>query len=173
VHKTYHRKRNRLLEWDYSNAGWYFVTICTDKRKNWFGEIRNGEMILNEIGKIVKKFILEIPKHYSTSNLDIYQIMPNHIHLIIIIENIEMQNSVLPYDRYGLISKIVKSFKNAATKEIRKSAENKYFAWQVSFHDHIIRNEISLQKIREYIINNPIKWDLDIDNRSAEHRSAL
>lgn len=83
-----HRKLNRLQGYNYSQNGWYFVTICTKDRKEWFGKIQSQKMILNKIGNIVKKCFLKIPKHFSDVKLDEYVVMPNHIHGIIVIENI-------------------------------------------------------------------------------------
>jgi len=81
------RKRNRLKNYDYSNDGHYFVTICTKNRENFFGKIKDQKMFLNEIGKIAKICWLEIPKHFPNVILDEFVIMPNHIHGIIIIDN--------------------------------------------------------------------------------------
>lgn len=79
-----YRKQFRLKNYDYSQNGYYFVTICTKYQDKWFGEIINGEMILSEIGKMAKKYWLEIPKHYPNIKLDEYVIMPNHVHGILI-----------------------------------------------------------------------------------------
>ena len=77
------RKSNRLKDYDYSKNGMYFVTICTHNREELFGEIINGKIILNELGKIVEKYYLEIPKYHSHASLDVFVIMPNHLHGII------------------------------------------------------------------------------------------
>jgi len=79
------RKLNRLEGFDYSVEGYYFVTICTKSKIEWFGKINNGEITLSEFGKIVKNFWLEIPNHYQNALLDHYIVMPNHIHSIIIL----------------------------------------------------------------------------------------
>jgi REP element-mobilizing transposase RayT len=93
--------------------------------------------------------------------------MPNHIHGIIIIdENVGTEQCSVPTQnhRYGLISKIVKSFKEIFVKQIRKQYQNYTFKWQRSFYDRIIRNEKELDNIRQYIINNALKWHIDNDN---------
>jgi REP element-mobilizing transposase RayT len=77
----YRSKSLRLENWDYSNAGWYYVTICTNEKKKYFGEVVNGKIILNNIGNIVKKFLTEIPQHFSNVFIDLFVVMPNHIHL--------------------------------------------------------------------------------------------
>ncbi|MBU0528456.1 transposase [bacterium] len=86
------RKRNRLLEWDYSTPHWYFVTICTQNHKELFGKIVEGKMVLNEYGEIVKFTWDDLPKHNPHVGLDEFVIMLNHVHGIIILN--DMQNNV-------------------------------------------------------------------------------
>jgi REP element-mobilizing transposase RayT len=83
----HHRRSIRLKGYDYSQAGLYFITICTQNRLHLFGEIDNGEMILNDAGMMIKTVWHEIPEHYNGINIDAFQIMPNHIHGIIRIIN--------------------------------------------------------------------------------------
>ena len=168
------RKLNRMKGYDYSTSGAYFVTLCVRNRvenKNIFGEIRNKKMILNQTGIISTNYWLEIPNHYVGVSIDEFIIMPDHIHGIIVInDNVGTGHCPVPTDtetitetetkknipKYGKLSKIVKSYKNAITKYI---SENEYakFQWQRSFHDHIIRNDHELNRIRQYIIDNPMK----------------
>lgn len=163
--QSFGRKPNRAKEHNYSDEGYYFITICIKDKKEFFGEVRDGEMRLNKLGKIVNYYWMEIPKHYSCVQLDEYIIMPNHIHGIIIIntvENVGTGQCPVP-TKYGKLSKIIKSFKEA----VIKNAKVKYkgnFQWQRSFYDRIIRNDEELVKIRDYIENNPLKWDLDKNN---------
>src|ERR1700757_2119468 len=160
-----HRKLNRLKNYDYSRSGYYFVTLCTKNRIEHFGKIENSKMILNQYGETAERYWKEIPNHYKNVEIDEFVIMPNHIHGIIIIND-------KFYDTVGIeqcsvptkLSKIVKSFKNVVTRIICDQFQDYGFQWQRSFYDHIVRDEISLNKIREYIINNPLKWDLDKDN---------
>ena len=77
------RKTIRLKEYDYSEAGDYFITICTQDRRNLFGEIVNDEMILNKVGKIVEEEILKTISIRKEIDIDIFSIMPNHMHLIV------------------------------------------------------------------------------------------
>ncbi len=166
----------RLKNYDYSQNGMYFVTICTREKEHFFGEIENGKMILNEIGKITEKYWQEIPKHFSFVNLDEYQIMPNHIHWVIEILQDTRRDEALPRlytgahpkmskisPKQGSLSAIIGSFKSIASKTVNK----KYsimFQWQSRFYDRIIRDDESLNKIREYIINNPQMWERDRNN---------
>ena len=187
-------KSNRLTTWDYTIAWWYYVTINTFNHKEYFGEIKNGKMELNEIGKIAEEELLLTPKLREYVELDDYVIMPNHIHAIIIInESVEtcrgmsenhgnIINNRRDVARYistdgdeqtenyfskispkpKSLSSIVRSYKSAVTKRIRKIGINN-FKWQSNFYDRIIRNESELFNIRKYIEQNPLKWDLDKD----------
>src|SRR3989339_528025 len=84
------RKQIRLRKYDYSNAGWYFVTICTQNRECLFGNIVNDKMILNKYGLIVNKYWLMIPNHFNNVELDEFTIMPNHVHGIVVIYNVSV-----------------------------------------------------------------------------------
>jgi len=159
------RKTIRLKSFDYSQPGFYFVTVCVQDRKCWFGEIVNGEMTLNGPGKIVEQYWKEIPSHYPNIQLDSFVIMPNHLHGIVIIDSVgaasgrPQAGNAHPYN----LSSIIGSFKNISSKSIHK-ADLPDFSWQKSFYDHVIRQDESLDKIREYIVNNPKQWELDKEN---------
>lgn len=160
------RKSTRLKEYDYSAPGHYFVTICIQDRIEKFGTIIDDKMVLNESGKIVKNTWIEIPIHFNDIVLDRYIIMPNHIHGIIINNPVGNGHarSVNKNTKNNNLSIIIGSFKSAATKRINQSNNLSPFKWQKSFYDHIIRIDKSLNKIREYIINNPATWDNDEHN---------
>lgn len=157
------RKPNRLKYYDYSTAGWYYVTICTQNHKHHFGIIKNEKMMLNEFGEIIIEFWNEIPKHFLNVELDELVIMPNHIHGIIIINydnNVRVEN-IRPQQKTNL-SNVIKGFKIGVSKWCKN---NNYsdFKWQRSFYDRIIRNEKELYNIRKYINQNPLKWSLEKD----------
>jgi len=163
------RKLTRLRSYDYSENGYYFITLCTEDGKEYFGKIENEKMVLNQYGEIVERLWKEIPNHYDNVEMDEFVIMPNHIHGIIIISNsgIRTEHGSVPTNTgrsYGLLSKIIKSFKNTVTREIRRRFRDEKFQWQRSFYDHVIRNEESLYEIRKYVINNPLKWHLEKNN---------
>ena len=178
----YRIKSTRLKHWDYSSNGAYYVTICAKDRQHYFGGITNGKMVLSEIGEIVEKFWMEIPTHYQNIILDEFVIMPNHMHGIIVIENM-IHNVETPHwgvstDRHkrnphhnpkwksNSLGSIICQFKSIATKRICEMGFY-YFAWQSRFHEHIIRNEIELNQKRKYIINNPLQWKLEINNKCS------
>ncbi len=137
------RKRNRLRHYDYSQPGSYFLTICSREREKLFRDDNNSS--LTHIGEIVEMHMLEIPKVYPGTAIEDYVIMPNHIHMILTI-----WSEMVPG-----ISEIVRQFKGTVTKE----ACCKVF--QKSFYDHVIRNDKDLYRIREYIMQNPKKWEVD------------
>ena len=160
-----------LQGYDYFQANYYFITTCTQNRQNWFGEIKNKKMILNSYGKICLEHLLNPPNFYNNIEIDTFVIMPNHAHVIVVIN----QNDKSSYNGQGLalslqnksLSKILNDFKSFSSREINKLiTDGKKFKWQQSFYDHVIRNERFLQKIREYITNNPINWDNDEENLS-------
>ena len=177
--KRQKRKLNRLKDYDYSTCGYYYVTICIRDKVSVFGEIKNETMVLNHFGKIAGRRWREIPEHYENVGIDSYVIMPNHIHGIIIIKPYDNNTSVgteqcsVPTvigkksssKKYGLLSKIIKSFKNTVIKDVREIDPDFDFGWQRSFYDHIIRKDDVLTEIRKYIAENPLKWYLDQYNR--------
>ncbi len=150
------RKNLRLELYDYSQPGFYFVTICCKGLS--FGCIENAQMRLNDQGKIAFKFWSQIPAVYPNVGIDAFVFMPDHIHGIIVIENNNVgANNVRPY---GLLSRVIKMYKWTVTRAIHENGDLS-FRWQRSFHDRIIRNERELNQIREYVRNNPEQWDLD------------
>jgi REP element-mobilizing transposase RayT len=172
----------RLKGYDYSQAGEYFVTICTDNHRCLFGAVIEEEMRSSPVGKIAKSCWEKIPKHFRNVELDEFVIMPNHVHGIIIINdnrrdvqlnvstdriNISSKNdlnaSTELSPKRGTLSVIIRTYKAAVTTECRRKGYNE-FQWQSRFYEHIIRDEKDLQSIREYIINNPIKWFSDEEN---------
>ena len=158
------RRPNRLKDYDYSQAGCYFITVCTHNRQKWFGTVNNGVMEKNDYGKIITECWQDLPNHYPNVKIDARVVMPNHVHGIIIIGYVGNGLKPFPTQPHGL-SEIIRGFKTFSSRCINKSNDKKNkFRWQKSFYDHIIRNEESLNKIREYIINNPETWDSDENN---------
>jgi hypothetical protein len=235
---------NRLKNWDYGNNAAYFITICTQNREHYFGEIKNGEMQLNELGENATRFWLDIPKHFPFIELGNFVVMPNHTHGILIIdktpnntnngcgitknvvvgrenENVDtpklgVSNNAYPSTPYtstpytstivqpspptiasapqttqtpfnisspihispiqnqsqkpknggqneqwkpGTIGVVINQYKRIVTINNRKI--NSTFKWQSNYHDHIIRNSFSFEKIQNYIEKNPSNWNED------------
>jgi REP element-mobilizing transposase RayT len=126
-------------------------------RENWFGEISDGEMNLNSYGDILSACWLNLPNHYKNCILDVSIVMPNHFHGILIINNcVSVGTDLKPVPKKHGLSEIIRGFKTFASIRINQISNNeKVFRWQRSFHDHIVRNEKSLETIRKYITNNP------------------
>jgi REP element-mobilizing transposase RayT len=180
------RKNNRLPGFDYSTPGWYFVTICVNKMECMLGEVVNGKMLLNDFGIITEKCWFDLPNHYNNCKLNCVIVMPNHVHGIVVIEYMNVGTGFkpiptddgtglkpiptddgtslehVPTDKYSL-SEIMRGFKTFSSRRINESG--KYFRWQRSFYDHIIRFEKNeLENIQRYIIDNPSKWQFNCDN---------
>ena len=172
------RRSVRLKEYDYSLNGCYFVTICTYKRERLFGKIEDDGRgtaccARNEYGKIVYDQWVKTGESRNNVSPDEFIIMPDHIHGVIIIndrDEITNTSSTSGIARYaptgrefgkmtsGSLSAIIRSFKSATTRCINILRGNAEFRWQQSFYDHIIRDDRSLQMVREYIKNNPVSW---------------
>ena len=151
------RKPNRLPEFDYSTAAAYFVTICTDQRKNrfWYdvGAIidRPQSVPLTEAGRIAEHSIKNIEQVYSSVSVDHYVIMPNHIHLLLQIRDGGDGRSLIA----PTVSTIVRQMKGYVSKRSKERI------WQKGFYDHVIRTETDYAEIWNYIETNPIKWTAD------------
>ena len=157
----------RLKGWNYSGNGYYFVTICTRNKECLMGDVLNGEIRLSPIGEIVSQEWQKTEQIRSNVSLDAWIVMPNHLHGIIIIDNVETHdNDQNGSNKFGPqknnLGSIIRGFKSAVTSRINASEYD--FAWQARFYDHIIRDERSLEGIRKYIADNPLKWELEKDN---------
>jgi REP element-mobilizing transposase RayT len=186
------------MNYDYSQAGAYFVTVCTWQRDCLFGEIVNCEMVLNELGRVVEHEWRKTAELRPNVELDVYAIMPNHFHAIFLINddvgahcmrpesvaNSQFIKSPTEYRAHvknrahigaplrrqsGSIGCILAGFKSATTKRINQIRANPGCpVWQRNYYERVIRNEHELARAREYIVNNPLKWELDKEN--PKHR---
>ncbi|MFA5368229.1 MAG: transposase [Dehalococcoidia bacterium] len=162
------RRSVRLKEYDYSRPGAYFVTICTKNRECLMGRIVSGEMKLSEIGLIAVDAWEWLAVQYPYVELDISILMPNHLHGIIMITNVGAIHELpLPPNnpmrrRIMLIPKIIGYAKMNTAKFINQSRNTPGTrVWQRNYYEHVIRNEADLAEVREYILNNPARWDED------------
>lgn len=179
--EKHHRRSIRLKGYDYSQSGFYFVTICCYQRQCLFGDIVDGVMRLNRYGEIVNKEWMRSSEIRQEIALDKYVVMPNHFHGILIItqNNISINSkivganehspplqplnqSIIPSMKPKSLSSLMAGFKSSVTKQINliRNAPGTPI-WQRNYYEHIIRNEESLNKIREYIVNNPLSWQND------------
>ncbi len=171
------RKRNRMQNFDYSKDAIYFITACCKNRIHHFGNIIDGEMNLNEYGEIAKNQMEWLAEQYPYIKLHNYAIMPNHIHILIEINrDLVRAGRDLPQPRdlplardlpqpikIKSISSIMGAYKTTTSKQIHLLG-NQEFAWQRSFHDHIVRNEKRYYNIFNYITDNPKRWKGDTFN---------
>lgn len=177
----HHRRSMRLRGYDYSQAGVYFVTICTDNRELFFDD--------DALRQIAEECWLAIPEFNPGVELDEWVVMPNHLHGIVVLLNAPTKSnlptkgvlsnaptmrdtanrfSVMSPQR-GTLGLVIRKFKSAVTGKCR-DINRIDFAWQSNYYDHIVRNERELNAIRQYIANNPANWNLDHDNRANTER---
>ena len=160
MNKLPQRKNIRLKNYDYSQAGYYFVTICTKDRLGLFGDIVLGSedsallptTTPNKIGDIVCECWNKINEIYDNVKIDAFCLMPNHIHGIIIISETDGQSR-------PSLPKIIQGFKSVSTRMCFKY--NYKTIWQKNYYEHIIRSQEEYERIYEYIETNPLKWKED------------
>lgn len=178
----YRISSSRLQNWDYGWNSPYFVTICTQNRVCYFGDIIDSKIQLSEIGKMAQKYWWEIPAHFPFVKLGAFVVMPNHVHGIIVIDktddgrHVETRQCLVSTSKTttnkptigqkrfknqgkNTLSSIIGSYKSVVTKNAHNIHSD--FAWQSRFHDHIIRTSKSFDRIEKYINENPIKWEVD------------
>ena len=190
------RRSIRIKDYDYSQAGAYFITICTQNKECLFGEIEHGHVVLSGAGEIAQSVWTRLPNRFPSVSLDEYVIMPNHVHGILLVgAQFIAPDSPQPiaYDPKDdaanyvrTLGEIVRAYKATVTRFVRtrnyaaadlnttnqistdaggmNPAPTLDFGWQRNYYEHTIRNDDDLNQIREYIMQNPMKWDLDEEN---------
>ena len=164
------RQSIRLKEYDYSQAGAYFVTLCTLNRKCLFGSITESKMILNTVGRIVADSWIWLSEQYDYVTLDESIVMPNHLHGIIVIEDQRHptaggSRAAPTIERRKSLGELVGAFKTISTKKLnRMRLTQGTRLWQRNYYEHVIRNDEEMNRVREYISYNPQKWELSRDN---------
>lgn len=161
----YRLSSTRLHGYDYSRAGAYYITIVTKNREQYFGEIKNKQFYPNDLGLFVETEWVKTPLLRPEMNveLDVFTVMPNHFHAIILI-GLNNYNYIPAVENHFApqsmnLASILRGFKSAVTSNTIKNSI--VFSWHSRFHDHIIRDYEELQRIRDYIRNNPANWDED------------
>jgi len=151
----HHRRSIRLQGYDYSNEGMYFITINTYKMKHVFGSIKDDKMVLNEFGIIADEEWFNLTNLFINIELDVFQVMPNHIHGIIVILTKTENNKKTIGDIVGAYKSLVS---NKCLDIYKAKDEVMGKLWHRNFYEHIIRDKDSYHRISEYIINNPANW---------------
>ncbi len=175
--QTHHRRSVRLPNHDYSSAGAYFVTICTRNRECLFGSVVNGVMVLNDAGRTAESYWRETPEHYPDVMADVYVVMPNHVHGILVIKNGVGANNYSPLRNRPCgtsrtVGAIVRGYKIGVTKWMRENTDM-HDVWQRNYYERVIRDEGELNRVRQYIADNPLKWDIDSENPNNIRDSLL
>ena len=171
--RIHHRRSIRLKGYDYSQNGAYFLTICVHNKKCLFGKIVNNEIKLNDAGRMLEEEWSNLAIRFKNIQLDEHVVMPNHFHGIIMVEaplvgaQDATQVETPPTKSAPAISNMVGAFKSITTCQyidgvkIRGWPPFKKKLWQQNYYEHIIRNEASLEKIRNYVLGNPSNWSMD------------
>ncbi len=178
--EEHHRRSIRLVGYDYSQPGAYFVTICTFQKKCVFSEIVDGQRRLNDWGRIVHEEWFRSARVRPEIELDACVVMPNHMHAIVGMtvgaDSVRPQAEAakgtrrVPLRRSRSLSSLVAGFKSSTTSRIRQLARVADIrVWQRNFYEHIIRDENELNKAREYISTNPLRWPSDPENPASTH----
>ena len=170
--EIHHRRSIRLKEYDYTQTGAYFITICSVQRKHIFGDVIDGEVKLSSWGEIAKRewFKTADLRTYVKLHEDEFVVMPNHIHGIIWINNAGELTNPSVREKFGKpvsgsIPTIVRAYKSAVTYSINQNLDGgKKTVWQANYYEHVIRNDRELELIARYIMYNPHNWQEDRDN---------
>jgi len=157
------RKSPRLQGYDYGQAGAYFVTLCCYQRLSFFGNIVDEKMHLNDTGILAEQCWQAIPVHFPNVELDDWMIMPNHMHgILLLTDTVAVSDKPSNSPVCVRLSSIINSYKGAVTRaERQRCSMPELRIWQPRYHDHIIRNERDLNRIREYVQTNPAQWQTD------------
>lgn len=170
----------RLVNWNYSTTGNYFITICSCNHNNFLGKVDDEKIVLSKMGMIAHQCLMDISKHFANGCLTASIVMPNHVHILVQVEtpymaslpgnrkitliNYSHKNHPNYFSRLSekskqLIPKIIQQYKSAVTRQI--NPKTVFFGWQSGYHCIIIESEIELLKIKNYINNNPKNWQKD------------
>ncbi|NIS78648.1 MAG: transposase [Anaerolineales bacterium] len=163
IQKKANRRSNRLKGYDYTQPGAYFVTVCTVDHRNIFGEIMGGDIHLNVFGRIVRVCWLWLSNHYKYVELDQWILMPNHIHGILTVSGRRGGSRTAPTNPPRKpLGRLIGAFKTVSSKWINEiRASPGIPLWQRNYYDRVIRNQGELDRIRQYIDDNPQNWELD------------
>ena len=167
------RRALRLKDYDYSQAGAYFVTLCTHLRECIFGSVDRSILRLSDAGLVAKQIWNELPVHYPRVSLDAFIVMPNHVHGVIMFSDEDRFVPKEPMERtpqpgrvkMHALPEIVRAFKTFSARAINKHRHSEgESVWQRNYYEHVVRDEKDLNRIRQYIADNPARWSEDSNN---------
>jgi len=176
------RRSIRLKDFDYSQPGAYFITICAHGKKCIFGKIVGSEMKLNSIGRIVNECWNEVPRHFANAELRSHVVMPNHVHALFVLHPrarhavpLRSDNKTAEQFRQPVVRSvptIVRSFKSAVSKRVREiSKKPELRVWQRGYYESVLRDGKEFRNALHYIVENPSRWCHDKENPGASHAS--
>ena len=163
---TWRHPSHRLKGYDYSQSGGYFVTICTEHRRCTLGEVVGGLVQLSSAGQIVESIWSGLPGRFAGIEIDAYVVMPNHFHGIVMVPDWVDGARESASTALGAI---IRAFKAASCRAVRTSNQSE-FGWQRNYYEHVIRNEADLDRVRRYVVENPLRWELDEENPAVVRR---
>ena len=164
----------RLRDYDYSQRGGYFVTVCVKNMECVLGKVVNEKMELSRTGEIASKYWMDISNHFNSVEIDEFVVMPNHVHGIIMINGLVGAGFTPAHAARNLgklvenwatarvsptLSQVIGSYKSLTTNKVHNENLHNGKLWQRSFYDRVIRSDEELNRVREYILNNPVKWE--------------
>ncbi len=180
---AYRRRFLRLQGFDYSREGAYFVTICTRNRECLFGDVVDGQMRLNGVGRSVQTFWDAMPERFPPIESDAFVVMPNHVHGILFNVGAALAPPKQVKAGFALpsggaassaptgpasittLGNVLRAFKSISAISVnRLLSRSGQPLWQRNYYEHVIRDEESLNRLREYIATNPLRWELDREN---------
>ena len=147
----------RLAGYDYSQPGFYFVTICTQHHRLVFGTIVDGQVSLKRPGQMAQAVWVTLPRRFAHVHLHKYVFMPNHLHAILELTELDPTQT----GKRAALWEIVRVFKAATSYHIRHAEGQPWFAWQEDYYEAVIRTEEALQQIRRYMLEKPLRWSQD------------
>ncbi len=173
---AFRRRSHRLRGFDYSRGGAYFVTICTQNRQCLFGDVVDGKMRLNDVGRLVQTVWDGLPERFPTVESDAFVVMPNHVHGILVLVEAGLAlppggaaSSAPTGSASTTLGKVLRAFKSTSAVGVnRLLTRSGQPLWQRNYFEHIVRSEESLNRIRDYIDTNPLRWELDRENPCRE-----
>ncbi len=178
--KELHRRSIRLPGADYTEAGGYFVTICTAQKQEILGSIQNGQVLLSALGGIVRGCLVQVPNHFAHASIKEYVVMPNHVHVIIALGVgaryiVPLHQRARTPERFqkpvkGSIPTIIRTFKAAVVREAGKELNmHGEEIWQRNYFERVLRNGQEHADASRYVMENPMRWEWDAENPKRKH----
>jgi REP-associated tyrosine transposase len=179
----HHRRSIRLLGADYTEPGGYFVTVCAAQRREIFGSIENGEIRLSGLGRIVRACLVQIPNHFAHASVKEYVVMPNHVHVILVLSVgaryiVPLPERARTPEQFqkpvkGSIPTIIRTFKAAVVRQANKELNTHgQEIWQRNYFERVLRSGQEYADASRYVMENPMRWESDAENPSHKQETS-